>query len=176
MAEEQPGFLFGGNTGLTYEELQQRRAIAAALASKQKGFPKNVGEGMTYLGESFAEAMADFAAHRMAKSQRDAEAKLPNPAGTYTPKAETGPPPAPEPVTAPGYKPEPVAPAPAPTPAPTSDVGDPAVVVPESSAAVEAPTVPPPDMPAPAPFVPPSVGSTETARRPVPTFVGQAVR
>ena len=49
--------IFGGNTPLTYEELQRRRAIALALASRQKGFPKNKGEGMTYLGESIGNAL-----------------------------------------------------------------------------------------------------------------------
>jgi len=50
------GFIFGGNTGLTADELKKRRAIAAALAARQKGFPKTLGEGLTYLGESIGEA------------------------------------------------------------------------------------------------------------------------
>ena len=51
MALEDAGsFIFGGNTGLSYEQLKQRRAIAQALASRQGGFPKNRGEGLTYSG------------------------------------------------------------------------------------------------------------------------------
>ena len=40
------GYIFGGTSGVpTYEELKRRRAIAVALASRQRGFPKTVGEG-----------------------------------------------------------------------------------------------------------------------------------
>src|SRR5262245_53704873 len=52
-------FLFGGNTNISYDELLRRRAIAQALASRQRGFPKHVGEGLTYLGESIGDAMSD---------------------------------------------------------------------------------------------------------------------
>ena len=33
-------FIFGGNTGLTYEDLKKRRAIAAALAARQQRLPE----------------------------------------------------------------------------------------------------------------------------------------
>ena len=52
-------FIFGGNTGLTYEQLKRRRAVALALASQRRGFPKTVGEGMTYLGESIGDMIAE---------------------------------------------------------------------------------------------------------------------
>jgi len=62
-------FIFGGNTGLTYEELKKRRAIAAALAARQKGFPKNIGEGLTYLGESIGEAGLNW---RISQAEKEA--------------------------------------------------------------------------------------------------------
>lgn len=41
------GFLFGGNTGLTYQDLQDRRAAADALAKRIMGSqPRNVPEGI----------------------------------------------------------------------------------------------------------------------------------
>ena len=52
-------FIFGGNTGLTYEQLKRRRAVAAALAAQRRGFPKTVGEGLTYLGESIGDMIAE---------------------------------------------------------------------------------------------------------------------
>jgi hypothetical protein len=58
---EPGGFTFGGNTGLTYEALKHRRAIAAALAAKRMKLPTTVGEGMTYFGESLADAAGTLA-------------------------------------------------------------------------------------------------------------------
>jgi hypothetical protein len=52
-------FIFGGNTGLTYEQLKRRRAVAAALAAQRRGYPKTVGEGLTYLGESIGDTLAE---------------------------------------------------------------------------------------------------------------------
>ena len=63
-------FIFGGNTELTYEELKKRRAIAAALAARQKGFPKNIGEGLTYLGESIGEAGLNWRLAQAEKAQQ----------------------------------------------------------------------------------------------------------
>ena len=39
----------------SYASLQTRRRIAEQLAGKRMGFPKTIGEGLTYLGESLAE-------------------------------------------------------------------------------------------------------------------------
>jgi hypothetical protein len=75
----QDSFIFGGGTGLTYEELKQRRAIAAALASRQRGFPKTKGEGMTYLGESIGEAMQDFALRMAERRQKAGDKQALNP-------------------------------------------------------------------------------------------------
>jgi len=44
---------------LTYEQLQARRKIAAAIATRNRPFPKTIGEGLTYLGESLGENYAD---------------------------------------------------------------------------------------------------------------------
>jgi hypothetical protein len=70
-------YIFGGNTGLSYEELKRRRAIATALAGQKKGFPKNTGEGLTYLGESIGEAGLNWRLAQMEKAQKEAEASIP---------------------------------------------------------------------------------------------------
>ena len=57
--EDAVSYIFGGNTGLTYEQLKRRRAVALALASQRRGYPKTVGEGMTYLGESIGDMLAE---------------------------------------------------------------------------------------------------------------------
>jgi len=43
----------------TYEALQARRKIAIALAARQRAFPKNIGEGLTYLGDAIGDVMTD---------------------------------------------------------------------------------------------------------------------
>jgi hypothetical protein len=61
---------------LTLDEIKRRRAIAGALASRARGFPKTVGEGMTYFGESVADAINDFTLGRAEKAygaKRDAD-------------------------------------------------------------------------------------------------------
>lgn len=47
-----PGFLFGGNTGLSYQDLQRRRKELDAR-KRQTYAPKNIGEGLTALGHAF---------------------------------------------------------------------------------------------------------------------------
>lgn len=49
-------FSFFGNKPGSYQSLAMRRKIAEQLAGQKKGFPKNIGEGLTYLGESIGEA------------------------------------------------------------------------------------------------------------------------
>ena len=53
--------IFWGNAKpgdpLSYEALQTRRKIAEALMGKRSPFPKTLGEGLTYAGEKFADAM-----------------------------------------------------------------------------------------------------------------------
>lgn len=54
-------FLLGGRDlgSLSLEEIKRRRAIALALASRNRGFPKTLGEGLTSLGESVGDIMAE---------------------------------------------------------------------------------------------------------------------
>jgi len=161
-------FIFGGNDGLSYEELKRRRAIASALAARQRGFPKNVGEGLTYLGESIGEAVGDWRLREMEKRQQAGEQQIHQraPGTGYIPPVETGPPPA-RPSVAPAPAPAPaparpsVAPAPAPapapaappayTPGPASDGGG-VIAPPDQVAALSPPqedptTAPPPEPP-----------------------------
>jgi hypothetical protein len=155
------GFIFGGDTGLSYEELKRRRAIAAALASRQRGFPKNIGEGLTYLGESIGEAVGDWRLRAMEQAQKAKEAGILTgaPGSGYIPPVETGPPPA-RPSVAPIRPPPPTStPVETPPPPPVSDGGggpsvfpDPApapvsaapVDIPVDTAAAFAPTSEPP--------------------------------
>ena len=88
----QDSFIFGGTSGLTYEELVRRRAIAAALAGRQKGFPKTKGEGLTYLGDSFAEAMGELALRRKEQEYKREQDKIGASApkgGSYVPGSQT---------------------------------------------------------------------------------------
>lgn len=87
----QDSFIFGGNSGLTYEELVRRRAIAAALAGRNRAFPKTKGEGLTYLGDSFAEAMGELSLRmkeqQYKKEQGDIGANAPK-SGSYVPASD----------------------------------------------------------------------------------------
>jgi len=47
-----PGFLFGGNTPWTYEQLQRKRKIAEQLAQANSQTPRNVGEGLAAIGRA----------------------------------------------------------------------------------------------------------------------------
>jgi hypothetical protein len=131
---------------LSYAQLQQRRAIAQALASRQKGFPKNKGEGLTYLGESIGEALQDLALQRREALQRTKDAS-----SKYTPATKTEPPPtakidAPQTTAAPqapaviDRPPPPQAPAQAPAPAPAPA----AATIPGGPWTAPAITAPPP--------------------------------
>jgi len=83
-------FIFGGNTGTpTYAELQRRRAIATALASRRMPAPKTVGEGMTYLGESLANIAQQWALDKSERAYDAESAKL----AIKPPADETTPPP-----------------------------------------------------------------------------------
>jgi hypothetical protein len=45
-----PSFIFGGDTGITYDDLQRRRKVLDALAARSSA-PQNIGEGLNALGE-----------------------------------------------------------------------------------------------------------------------------
>jgi soluble lytic murein transglycosylase-like protein len=48
------GFIFGGNSGMSYEQLQRQREVAAALAARGPGSPRNIGEGLSAVGNALA--------------------------------------------------------------------------------------------------------------------------
>ena len=50
------GFIFGGDTGLTYDGLQRKRKVTEALLA-QKGQPKNVAEGFGSAAQSIVGAL-----------------------------------------------------------------------------------------------------------------------
>jgi hypothetical protein len=45
-------FIFGGNTGLTYEEAKRKREIADSLTRGNNRAPQNVGEGLNAIGQA----------------------------------------------------------------------------------------------------------------------------
>jgi hypothetical protein len=72
------------NTPMSLEALKRRRAVQLAIASKGRPFPKNVGEGLTSLGEALGERRLDDqlnAAEKGYTGARDAD-----PAMTTLPK------------------------------------------------------------------------------------------
>ena len=46
--------IFGGNTDMTYEELQRKRAVAEQLSKSALQTPRNVGEGISAIGKALA--------------------------------------------------------------------------------------------------------------------------
>lgn len=63
------GFIFGGNTGVSSpQELERRRAIAEMLATGASRAPKDVGEGLTAIGQALSFRMMDR------RNRKDAEA------------------------------------------------------------------------------------------------------
>jgi GH24 family phage-related lysozyme (muramidase) len=51
----QHGYIFGGDTGISYEQLQRRRKIADAMRARSlSGVPRNVGEGITAISQALA--------------------------------------------------------------------------------------------------------------------------
>ena len=158
--------------GLSYEQLKQRRAIAQALASRSKGFPKNVGEGMTYLGESIGEGLQDMALRRAEADYRQKQGTalgtLRSPTSTST--ATTTAPPVttttPPPVTA-----KPVAAAPPADDLTTADVPLPLARPADTSAAAAVDDTPAP-APAPTPAPAPAPAPDTFNERFAPTATG----
>jgi len=55
----QQSFIYGGNTGMSYEEMQRQRQIAEALAGRvASSSPSNIGEGLTAIGAAIAQRRA----------------------------------------------------------------------------------------------------------------------
>lgn len=48
------GFIFGGNTPWTYDDLQRKRAVAESLLAGAGAAPRNVGEGLNAIGKALA--------------------------------------------------------------------------------------------------------------------------
>jgi hypothetical protein len=80
---------------MSYEQLAHRRKIAEALAAQKKGFPKNVGEGLTYLGESIGEAGLNYRLRQAEAAQlRGDDAVVSGaPVPSHTPTGGAAPPP-----------------------------------------------------------------------------------
>lgn len=51
---EKQAFTFGGNSGMSYEEMKRRRAIAQSMIRANNAAPKNVGEGLHAVGRAIA--------------------------------------------------------------------------------------------------------------------------
>jgi hypothetical protein len=187
MAEEANAYpvlptIFGTTDIPTYEELKRRRAIAAALAGQKRGFPKTLGEGLTYFGEALGEAGLEWRLRQEeARSQgyvRDqvggAPPVVPPPqiGGSPPPPAAARPPAAPAPARLPGSDPavpSTLSPAPvsaAPPPAPVAAAPEPApapvAAAPDIGGDGDQPTIASaPDLPAP------DVTSSEATRNPL---------
>lgn len=76
----QPGFIFGGNTGMSYDQIQKQRDIANQLLRANMSTPQNVGEGLSAIGRALAAKAIDKRtsraddANRVASEQRRASA------------------------------------------------------------------------------------------------------
>ena len=64
-------FAFGGNTGETYESLQRKRRMAEALMAPGPA-PRNVGEGLSYIGRMLGGGLAARSANKREAKERDA--------------------------------------------------------------------------------------------------------
>ena len=84
-------FIFGGDTGMTYEALKRRRAIATALAERSRAFPKTLGEGLTYFGEALGDVMGERRLAELEKVQRARDVFTPPTAATAAPVASAAP-------------------------------------------------------------------------------------
>jgi hypothetical protein len=101
------GFIFGGDTGVSYAELQRRRAIAEQRAKQARGFPKTIGEGIyslgTDIGEMLSERNLTEAERQYARGQEAAAAPFSAATTTAPPMAGATTPP---PVSVSSYAPQ----------------------------------------------------------------------
>lgn len=70
----QQGFIYGGNTGKTYADMERARDIAKALMQDVAGTPKNVGEGLNAIGSAL---MARAATKRADKARDELATQVP---------------------------------------------------------------------------------------------------
>ena len=52
------GFIFGGNTGVSYEEMKRLRALSDSLGKLSSNTPKTYGEMYTAIGQALGEKIA----------------------------------------------------------------------------------------------------------------------
>ncbi|WP_152044493.1 glycoside hydrolase family 24 protein [Aureimonas psammosilenae] len=72
-----PGFIFGGNTGVSYDELQKRRAVVQAMMEQARNSsPKNLGEGINALGGAIGAALANRSLQKDEAAMREKQASL----------------------------------------------------------------------------------------------------
>lgn len=62
--------IFGGNTGMSYDDVQRKRKIAQQLMAQQSA-PRNVGEGLHAIGRAIAGRAIEKRADRSEKKMRD---------------------------------------------------------------------------------------------------------
>lgn len=67
MAISMPSYIFGGDTGITPEELDRQRAVASALLQGMRGTPRNLGEGLGAIGNALAYR---FAQNKIKKGEK----------------------------------------------------------------------------------------------------------
>lgn len=85
-------FIFGGNTGTSYEDIQRKRRMADAIAASRPGQISNVGEGISSAASSIASALLNRRADKdYAKGKAAFDASFPGalaPTGFTPPKTE----------------------------------------------------------------------------------------
>lgn len=64
-------FIFGGNTQLTYDQVQKQREVANALLTANMRTPQNVGEGLSAIGRALAARAIDKRTGREEARLRD---------------------------------------------------------------------------------------------------------
>lgn len=65
-------FIFGGNTGLSYDQIQKQRDIANELLRANMSTPQNVGEGLSAIGRALAAKAIDKRTSRAEEAGRKA--------------------------------------------------------------------------------------------------------
>lgn len=68
----QQSFIFGGNTGLSYDQIQKQREIANELLRANMSTPQNVGEGLSAIGRALAAKAIDKRTARADEENRKA--------------------------------------------------------------------------------------------------------
>lgn len=72
-----PSFIFGGSTNLSYDELQNRRKVANALAAQLLGStPKNTGEGIGAVLKGLGVGISNYRNNQAETTQRGAATDL----------------------------------------------------------------------------------------------------